>query len=74
MKPTVMTDEEWLQWRNMVKCHWLTCYAGLGLAGNGTCFADGDFKNENCPKYISEDDFLDQQKTFDACIVADEIL
>ena len=42
----------WRRTDTMTKnCRWLSCYAGNGLAGTGCCFAGGDPKNPNCPKY-----------------------
>jgi hypothetical protein len=37
-----------------IKCPYLNCIAGLGLAGRGICFLDGDAKNPFCNKYEEE--------------------
>lgn len=47
MKPP-MTDEEWLHWKDVVKCDWLHCAGGMGLAGNGCC----EFLVEELEKWI----------------------
>lgn len=33
-----------------VKCPWLTCVNGCGLAGMGTCLW-GDWRRADCPEY-----------------------
>ena len=58
MRNTPLTDEEFKNWRSVVKCNWLKCYAGLGLAGHGTCFACGNPRIENCPEFKDEDEFV----------------
>ena len=55
MKPP-MTDEEWLHWKDIVKCDWLHCAGGMGLAGNGCCSFRGDYDKTDCAKYISEEE------------------
>lgn len=62
MIATQMEDKDWLNWQAIVKCPWLTCYAGLGLAGNGNCFAGGDYKNKDCPEYKNEDLWIETQE------------
>ncbi|MHB8123152.1 MAG: hypothetical protein ACYDG4_13460 [Desulfuromonadaceae bacterium] len=60
---TAMNDQEWLAWSSehpagsVVKCKWLTCYAGTGLAGNGMCFAGGDWKNPECPQFVDDGEY-----------------
>jgi hypothetical protein len=39
----------------MVKCDWLTCVAGGGLAGSGRCHYFGIWWSNNCPMFIKED-------------------
>jgi len=76
-----MTDKEFENFREYVKCDWLTCAHGRGLAGMGRCVA-GHFNLKGCPEYISESDFLakwkdrtEEEKMIDACkIAAEEIL
>jgi len=55
-----MTDAEFTDFKNVVKCNWLKCAGGMGLAGNGCCSFRGDFKSENCPKFITDDDYEKQ--------------
>lgn len=38
-----------------VKCQWLSCMAGTGLAGSGRCFLAGSWWIEECPQYENED-------------------
>jgi hypothetical protein len=33
------------------KCNWLNCLHGCGLAGNGSCSADGEWNNPKCPQF-----------------------
>ena len=54
---TPMTDEEFLNWKEFVKCPWLNCAGGMGLAGNGCCPFRGDFDNPKCSKFITDDDY-----------------
>ena len=61
MKWTAMDDDDWLNWGTAVKCRWIDCYCGMGLAGKGECFAGGDYKNPDCPKYKSEDEYVAEQ-------------
>ncbi len=41
-----------------VRCQWIDCYAGLGLAGSGFCFAAGQWWADCCAEYVNEDDYL----------------
>jgi hypothetical protein len=52
-----MTDEEFLNWKNVVKCPWLKCAGGMGLAGNGCCSLRGDYKKIICPKFITDAEY-----------------
>lgn len=52
-----MTDEEWINWKNAVKCNWLKCAGGMGLAGCGICSFGGDFDKEDCRLFITEEDY-----------------
>lgn len=40
------------------KCPFMTCAAGMGLAGMGVCFLRGEWDNPECPKHKSDDDFI----------------
>ena len=44
-----------------IKCKIFECAAGTGLAGNGHCFLAGSPYIENCPKFISDEDFEEMQ-------------
>lgn len=52
-----MTDEEFMDWRGVVKCNWLKCAGGMGLAGNGCCSFRGDYHKTICPKFIDEGEY-----------------
>lgn len=41
-----------------IKCNYIKCAAGMGVAGMGDCFLGGDFTNKNCDKFKDEDEFL----------------
>ncbi len=47
---------------SQLKCDWLTCYAGLGLAGSGFCFADGTWWKKCCPEFKDEDKWLEEEE------------
>ena len=40
---------------NKIKCNYLKCLAGMGIAGNGCCFLGGNAKS-NCKKFIDEEE------------------
>jgi hypothetical protein len=61
-----MTDEEWCNWENTVKCNWLKCAGGMGLAGNGCCSFRGDYTLENCQRFITEEDYEKKHDTSDS--------
>lgn len=44
-----------------LKCNFCECAAGLGLAGNGHCFLQGEWWNEECEQFISEEEFLQRE-------------
>jgi hypothetical protein len=54
----LMTDEQFENWKTVVKCNWLKCAGGMGLAGNGCCSFRGDFTNPTCPRFTDEDEYL----------------
>ncbi len=41
-----------------LKCEWLSCLAGMGIAGNGHCFLNGAFWMPCCPNFIDEEDWI----------------
>jgi hypothetical protein len=47
------------------QCKWLTCIAGMGVAGMGVCFLHGDTDNPKCSKYENETEFLERWKNAD---------
>ena len=55
-----LNDLEFDNFRSFVKCRWLECFAGLGLAGHGICCARGAWDKENCPDFETEEDFLER--------------
>lgn len=55
-----MTDDEFLDFGNVVKCKWITCAGGMGLSGCGRCSFRGDFTDENCTKFIEEEEYTDK--------------
>ena len=56
MRP--LNDEEWDNYKDVVKCTWLLCAGGMGLAGHGHCSFAGEWDNPECPDFITEDDYL----------------
>lgn len=52
-----MTDDEWCNWKEVVKCNWLKCAGGIGLAGNGCCSFRGDFDKADCSLFITDEDY-----------------
>jgi hypothetical protein len=41
-----------------IKCNYIKCYAGMGVAGRLCCFLGGDYTNENCDKFEDEKEAL----------------
>jgi len=63
-----------------IKCEFLDCVAGMGLAGSGTCFNGGAWWMQCCPEYKNENEFLNERKnayersfefckTFEGCCI-----
>ena len=49
--------------RKDMKCKWLHCAYGMGLAGTGCCVVkNGDPKNPNCPEFRTEEQMLKEQR------------
>jgi hypothetical protein len=42
------------RFEELVKCRWLECVAGGGLAGSGQCFLYGIWWAEDCPEFRDE--------------------
>jgi hypothetical protein len=36
---------------HLVKCNWLECEAGCGIAGHGGCFRKGEWWKKNCKQF-----------------------
>ena len=34
-----------------VRCNWIACVSGAGLAGFGRCSARGDWRDPHCPRF-----------------------
>lgn len=45
-----------------LKCQWLYCVAGMGIAGSGSCFLNGAWWMPCCPEFVDEDRFLEEAK------------
>ena len=41
-----------------LKCNFLECLAGLGIAGNGVCFLGGTPDRKQCKQFIDEKKWL----------------
>jgi hypothetical protein len=39
-----------------LRCNFLGCSAGCGLAGNGCCYLNGHWWMEKCPEFKKEDE------------------
>ncbi len=44
------------------KCNFLDCYAGMGLAGNGNCFANGSWWLPSCPEFKDEKEWIKEME------------
>ena len=40
-----------------IKCDFLMCAAGMGVAGSGRCFLKGDPENVDCEQFQDEKEF-----------------
>lgn len=49
-----------------IRCNFLHCYAGMGVAGNRHCFLGGDYRDAECPKYINEEEKLREMEKIDS--------
>lgn len=41
-----------------IKCEFIDCFAGMGLAGTGICFLKGIWWHQSCPMYKNENEAL----------------
>ena len=39
----------------LMKCNWLDCIAGCGIAGHGGCFLKGQWWKKNCKQFKKDD-------------------
>lgn len=39
----------------LMKCNWLECVAGCGIAGSGVCFLKGEWWKKKCPKFKKDE-------------------
>jgi len=61
MRP--LNDKEFADFKRYVKCQWLDCAFGLGLAGQGICVHwHGLWNRTRCPEYISVADYETQEE------------
>jgi len=49
-----MSNEQWQNFGEVVKCNYCDCNAGMGLAGKGSCFNHGDFTDKDCKQFTDE--------------------
>lgn len=56
---TYMSEE------SKIKCDFINCFAGMGLAGGGRCFAYGAWWMNDCPNFKDEDEWLLEWKKLD---------
>ena len=47
------------------KCNFIHCFAGMGVAGAGSCFLGGQPENPNCPAFKDEGEALAEWKKED---------
>ena len=40
-----------IEYEGKMRCQWLWCAAGMGIAGNGRCFLGGHWWMKDCPEY-----------------------
>jgi hypothetical protein len=52
-----LNDAEWLDFKLFVKCRWLWCAHGQGLAGHGCCSAQGEWTRKDCPLFVTDEDY-----------------
>ena len=58
MRP--LNDDEWLSYKEVIKCNWLKCAGGGGLSGHGRCSFAGEWDNPGCPDFITDEDYLEK--------------
>ena len=55
-----LNDVEFVNFKKFVKCRWIACAGGGGLAGNGCCSFSGEWNRADCPKFTTYEDFEKQ--------------
>ncbi len=45
-----------------IKCDFIHCFAGMGMAGAGICFLGGMWWAANCGKFVDEDEKLKEME------------
>lgn len=47
-----LSDKEFRNFQDYVKCNWLFCSGGVGLAGRGVCSSNGNWDDPDCRFFI----------------------
>lgn len=55
MKKYIFEEDE-------IVCNFLKCAAGMGIAGNGHCYLNGDATKKNCEQFVPDEDFQSEQE------------
>jgi len=64
-----MSDEEWVNFGAVVKCNFVKCNAGMGLAGKGSCFNHGDYTDADCQQFTDEKVWLEEWRKREADLI-----
>lgn len=51
----------------MLKCSYVYCLAGMGLAGSGSCFEFGMWWHPSCPCFQDEEEIMEQWRLEALC-------
>ena len=46
-----------------IVCNFMNCAGGMGIAGNGKCFLNGDATLKDCKEFVLDEDFQEEQKS-----------
>lgn len=57
-----MNKDTYMPIEGKIRCDFLHCYAGLGLAGRGFCFASGGWWLKDCPQFKDEDEWIAERE------------
>lgn len=52
-----------------IKCNYLKCYAGMGVAGRLNCFLGGDYTDKNCKNFKDEEEELERLRKENKVII-----